>query len=202
MAYQSPTPPFKNVLYSNQGGGALALVSLSYASDSGAARIFSTGGANARKRSDLSGEEGVGGGGGGVPPPTVGIFVVENSCMKTAFSCTLNAIIRGSLCSGIIPSSFYLFFLFLLNLSQGSIFFLLFFLLFFLPFPPPPPPFPPFFLSPLFLLADQRGGGGGHDPLVSPPPPPLSYPSAGYFWHKVNFRKCKKFTWRVKNPRG
>ena len=35
--------------------------------------------------------------------PTVGrFFSVENSCMKTAFSCTLNAIIWGRLCeSGI-----------------------------------------------------------------------------------------------------
>ena len=32
----------------------------------------------------------------GFPPPTVGrFFFVENSCMKLAFSCTLNAIIRG-----------------------------------------------------------------------------------------------------------
>ena len=37
---------------------------------------------------------GGGGGGKGVPPPTVGRFY-ENSCMKTAFSCTLNAIVRG-----------------------------------------------------------------------------------------------------------
>ena len=29
--YQSPTPPFKNSFYSNQGGKALALVPLSYA---------------------------------------------------------------------------------------------------------------------------------------------------------------------------
>ena len=37
--------------------------------------------------------------GGGSPLPTLGRFVVvENSCMKTAFSCTLNANIRGKLC--------------------------------------------------------------------------------------------------------
>ena len=47
------------------------------------------------KRGSEATERGAGCG-RGVPPPTVGrFFVVENSCMKTAFSCSLNAIIRG-----------------------------------------------------------------------------------------------------------
>ena len=54
-------------------------------------------GAKARERSDRAGE-GVGGGGGGGGPSSHGREIFENSCMKTAFSCTLNAIIRGSLC--------------------------------------------------------------------------------------------------------
>ena len=41
-----------------------------------------------------------GGCGGGVPPPTVGRFF-EKSCVKMAFSCMLDTIIRGNLCSGI-----------------------------------------------------------------------------------------------------
>ena len=54
------------------------LVPLSYASDSGAARICQKG-AKARERSDQAG-------GGGI---------FENSGMKMAFSCTLNAITWG-----------------------------------------------------------------------------------------------------------
>ena len=48
-----------------------------------------------RERSDRAG----GGGGGGVGPPSHGkeIFFLQNSCMKTAFFCILNAIIRGNL---------------------------------------------------------------------------------------------------------
>ena len=47
-----------------------------------------------RERSDRAGAGCVGG--GGVPPPTVGrFFYFFYSCMKTAFSCSLNAIIRG-----------------------------------------------------------------------------------------------------------
>ena len=42
------------------------------------------------ERSERGGE----GVGGGCPPPTVGRFF-ENFCMKTAFSSTLNDIIRG-----------------------------------------------------------------------------------------------------------
>ena len=49
----------------------------------GVARSFQRGGGGGSK-----------GAGGGFPPPMVGIFF-ENLCMKTTFSCTLNAIIRG-----------------------------------------------------------------------------------------------------------
>ena len=41
-------------------------------------------------------------GGGGGKPPSHGREIFENSCMTTVFSCTLNAIIRDSLCSGIV----------------------------------------------------------------------------------------------------
>ena len=58
-----------------------ALVPLSYASASGAAKI-SQPRVKARERSDRAGGGGVG---GGFPPPTAGRFV-DNSCMKTAFS--------------------------------------------------------------------------------------------------------------------
>ena len=77
---QSPTPPFKNFLYSNQGGGALALVPL------GAARICQRG-VKARERSDQAG------GACGAPPTVGNVFKI--SCMKTKFPCTLIAIIRG-----------------------------------------------------------------------------------------------------------
>ena len=77
--YQSPTSPF----HSNQGGGgAWALVPLSYASASGAAGICQPR-VKARERSDRVGE-------GAFSLPTVGNFFVENSCMKmTFFVCTL-----------------------------------------------------------------------------------------------------------------
>ena len=58
-------------------------VPLSYASDSGAARIFRGQSAGAKRPS------------GGGKPPSHGREIFENSGMKTAFSCTLNAIIRG-----------------------------------------------------------------------------------------------------------
>ena len=54
--------------------------------------------------------------------------------MKTAFSCTLNAIIRGSICSGIDQAPPIVL---LLNLSQGNLFSWLFPPCFFLSFPPP-----------------------------------------------------------------
>ena len=126
---------------------------------------------------DLSTGGGGGGGvGGGIPPPTVR-KIFKNSCMKTAFSCTLNAIIRGSLCSGI--DKFPPLFLFLLNLSQGNIFFfffLFYFLFFFFLFS-----FffsfliPPFLLFCFVLVICPSGGQWG-----SLPPAPfttlLDYP--------------------------
>ena len=62
--------------------------------------------------------------GGCFPPPTVGRFFFQNLCLKLAFSCTLDTIIRGSLCTGIdqFPYSFSSFVLFLMNLFQGNIF--------------------------------------------------------------------------------
>ena len=70
------------------GGGGNGACALSYASDGGAAMICQQG-AKARERSDRAGE----GVGGGFPSHGREIFFF-NSCMKTAFSCTLNAIIR------------------------------------------------------------------------------------------------------------
>ena len=55
---------------------------LSYASDSGAARICQEG-AKASERGE------------GAVPPSDGREIFENLGMKTAFSCTLNAITRG-----------------------------------------------------------------------------------------------------------
>ena len=66
-----PLPPLLNF---PQSMGAWVLVPLSYASDSGAARICQQG-AKARERSDQAG-----GGcfvGGGFPPPTVGRFFLK-----------------------------------------------------------------------------------------------------------------------------
>ena len=104
-------------------------------------------------------------------PPSHGREIFENSCMQPTFSCTLNVIIRGSLCSGIdrFPTLFsFLFFLFLLNLSQGNIFFLFFLFVFFRFF------YFYFSLFPLsFLFYSQINRGGGHGPLC----PPLSYAS-------------------------
>ena len=54
---------------------------------SGVARIFNRGG-----QSEGAKRPSGGGGGGGAKE---GDFFVENSCMKTAFSSTLNDIIRG-----------------------------------------------------------------------------------------------------------
>ena len=70
----------------------MPLTCLSYASDSGAARICKQG-AKARERSDPNRREGVGGG----FPPSHGIGrFLKISGMKTAFSCTLlNAITGG-----------------------------------------------------------------------------------------------------------
>ena len=78
MAYTNPYPPPLIEFLSFQSMGAH--VPLSYDSDSGVARICQQG-AKATKR-----------GRGFFPLPRLGdflfCFVVENSCMKTAFSCT------------------------------------------------------------------------------------------------------------------
>ena len=74
----------------------MAPCALSYASDGGAARICQRG-AKARERSDRAG-----GGCGTVGDfPSHGREIFQNLCLKTAFSCTLDTFIRGSLCSGI-----------------------------------------------------------------------------------------------------
>ena len=65
---------------------------LSYASDGGAARICQRG----PKRGSEATERGE-----DVVSPSHGREIFENSCMKTKFSCTLDTIIRGSLCTGI-----------------------------------------------------------------------------------------------------
>ena len=110
---------------------------------------------------------------GGGYPSSHGREIFANSCMKTAFSRTLKAIIRGSLCRGI--DQFPPLFLFLLNLSQTFFFFFLSFLSVFLLFPPffifpfPPPLFSlffPFLFS--FFWSPVRQGG-----LCPPCPPPL-----------------------------
>ena len=115
----------------------MAPCALSYASDGGTARICQRG-AKARERSDRAG----GGCGRGFPPPTVGRFF-KNLCLKTAFSCTLDTFIRGSLCSGI--DQFPTLVLFLMIFFQGN-----------------------FFLFPFFLLlfySPINGGGGVMAPL-------------------------------------
>ena len=106
--YESPTLPFyKFLLLQSTGWGTWAFVPLRYASDSGAARICVREGAEGRERSDRAGE----GVRGGFPPSMHSREIFENWCMKTVFSCTLNAIIRGSLCTGIdwflTPPFFY-----------------------------------------------------------------------------------------------
>ena len=84
--------------------------------------------------------------------------IFENSCMKTAFSCTLNTIIRGSLCTGTNSLLFFFFHSFPNEFVSGEQFpFSLSFFLFFI-----------FIFLFYFLLADQQGGG--HGPLVPPPP--------------------------------
>ena len=101
--------------------------------------------------------------------------IFEIFCMKTALSRTLNAFIRGSLCSGI--DKFPPLFLFLLNLSQGNLIFFLFFFphffflfpffLFFSPF------LSLFFLPFSFFCFGHRYVGGGGGTLPPPPPCPL-----------------------------
>ena len=62
--------------------------------------------------------------------------IFENSCMKTACSCTLNTIIRGSLCTGTNSLLFFFFYSFPNEFVSGeqfpfSLSFFLFFLFFF-----------------------------------------------------------------------
>ena len=68
-------------------------------------------------------------------PPSHGreIFEYSISCMKTAFSCTLNTIIRGSLCTGIdqFPILFFPFFCFNYLFIYLFIYLLLIFFFFF-----------------------------------------------------------------------
>ena len=89
----------KNYFTPIKGGGGMAPCALSYASDGGAARICQRG-VKARERSDRAG--------GGCH----GREIFQNLCLKTAFSCTLDTIIRGSLCTGIdqFPTLFLLSF--------------------------------------------------------------------------------------------
>ena len=70
-----PTPPLKSFVYSNQGGGAWALVPSIYASDSGAVRICCRGGGAKRGGEATRRGECVGGPAFSRGPPTVGRFV-------------------------------------------------------------------------------------------------------------------------------
>ena len=92
------------------------------------------------KRGSEAAERGEGVGG---VSPSHGREICQNLCLKTAFSCTLDTIIRGSLCRGIDQFLLLFFFHSFPNeFVPGKHF-----------------PFP--FLSSFVLLADQWGGGGG-----------------------------------------
>ena len=108
----------------------MAPCALSYASDGGTARICQRGGGGAKRGSEATERGG-------------GREIFQNLCLKTAFSCTLDTIIRGSLCSGIdqFPILLFFFHSFPNEFVSGKHF-----------------PFP--FLSSFVLLADQWGGGG------------------------------------------
>ena len=75
------------------------------------------GGGKARERSDRAG----GGCGRGVSL-LYSREIFENSCMKTAYSCTLIAIIRGNLCTGInqFPITLFPFLFFFTRRSTGG----------------------------------------------------------------------------------
>ena len=168
--YHSLTPPLNFVIVlQSRGGGAWGhCAPYSYASDSGAARNYCQRGSEATERG-----EGVGGG----FPPYHGREIFENSCMKTAFSCTLNAINRGSLCSGIdqIP---HLFFLLLLNVCL-----FLFFSFVFL--------FSPSFFSFSFFLLffySPINRGGGAWPLVPPLATPVFVTCGSRTCNQTHFR--------------
>ena len=140
------------VLSPIKGAGAWTLVPLSCASASGAAKICQRG----PKRINPAG-------GGGVPSHGREIF--DNLCMKTAFSCTLTAIIRGSLCSGIdqFPTIFFFFFFFPFEFFLEKRFHFLF-------------PFFPFSFPILFFTRRSTGGPGTRVPAPPPPPSPLATP--------------------------
>ena len=125
---------------------------LSYASDGGAARICQRG----PKRGSEATERGEG------VAPTVGRFF-ENSCMKTAFSCTLNTISRGSLCTGTNSLLFFFFYSFPNELVSGEHFpfSLSFFLFFFFPF--------------LYFFYSPINRGGAMVPLCPLATPVLMY---------------------------
>ena len=127
-----------------RGGGHDPLVHLSYSSNSGAAKICQRG----AKRGSEATERGEGVGRGF--PPSHGREIFQNLWMKLAFSCTLDTIIRGSLCTGIdqFPTLFLFSFFSYMNLFQETFSFSLSF-------------------SPFFRLLNLRGR-----PPPSPPPPP------------------------------
>ena len=142
VTYTNPllSPSLKNYFTPIKGTGTCPLVPLamgSYASDGGAARICQRG----PKRGSEATERGE---------------IFENYCMKTAFSCTLNTIIRGSLCTGTNSLLFFFFHSFPNEFVSGEHF--------------------PFSLS-FFLFFFTRRSTGGPWPPCAPPPPP-SYASA------------------------
>ena len=114
-------PFFLLLFYSpiNGGGGHGPLVYLRFSSNSGAAKICERGQSEGAKQPSE---------GRGVPPSHGFREIFQNLCMKLAFSCTLDTIIRDSLCTGInqFPTLFLFFILFLMNLFQGNIFLFLF----------------------------------------------------------------------------
>ena len=90
VAYTNSLLPLLKCILLQSRGGAWVLVPLSYASDSGAARICQRGpkqGSEATERGEVVGGF----------PPSHGRKIFENSCMKTTFSCTLTPIIMGIL---------------------------------------------------------------------------------------------------------
>ena len=135
---QPSTPPFKVAFTPINGEeGAWVLVPLSCASNrpSGADRICQQC-VKARERSDRAGTHPIG-------------RILENSCMKTALSCTQNAITGIFVCLFVFLSFFLPFFFFSPPFSFFS-----------------PLPFLLFPSSPFFPII-----GGAIAPLPAPPPP-------------------------------
>ena len=159
--YQSPTPPLINFT-PIKGAGAWPLVSPAMP-----VTVVRPGFVNGEpKRGSEATERGEGV--GGAFPPSHSREIFENSCMKVAFSCTLNTIIRGSLCSGVdqfptlflFPNEFVSgkHFLFLFPFSVSSSLFPFFL-------------FPSLFFTPFFYSQINRGA---HGPLVPPLATPVS----------------------------